>query len=81
MIISWNMTQIITELQKCYFATTDPRQDGFTSWRCKQDLYKVKFALDEMIEQCPHYHGEDEWVAKEVEIRDKKKVWRRLSEV
>jgi hypothetical protein len=73
-IIDWNVNQIISELQKCYWATTDPKMDGFTTWRCKQDLYRVQFALEDMLKNCPVYAPEQEWLEK----REKEKMWTAL---
>ena len=79
MIIDWNVDNIVSELQKCYFATTDPRMDGFATWPCKQDLYRVKFALDDMLKNCPTYHGETEWLEQQQLQRDQTQMWRTLS--
>jgi hypothetical protein len=77
MIKDWNADKIISDLQKIYFATTDPRMDGFVTWGCKQDLYRVKFALDEMLKKCPIYAPEAEFL----EQHDKEQVWKKLNEV
>jgi hypothetical protein len=70
----WNTDRIISDLQRIYFATTDPRMDGFTTWGCKQDLYRVKFALDEMLQQCPTYAPEAEFL----EEHQKQIMWKEL---
>ena len=36
--------------------------DGFTTWGCKQDLWEIKFALDDMLHRCPTYEPETEWL-------------------
>ena len=36
--------------------------DGYTTWPCKQDLYRVKFELDSMLKKCPTYAPEQEWL-------------------
>ena len=36
--------------------------DGFNGWGCKQKLYEIKFVLDDYLERCPTYVGEDEWL-------------------
>ena len=79
MIITWNTDQVISELEKCYWATTDPSQDGFTTWRCKQDLYRVQFALQDMLDKCPNYSCEQEWLDQQQLERDQKNMWRTLS--
>jgi hypothetical protein len=54
----------------------DPYETGFTQWPCKQTLYKVKFALDEMMENAPTFAGEEEWLAEQ----EKQQVWKKLNE-
>ena len=78
MIIDWNVNDIVSELQKCYYATTDPKMDGFTTWRCKQDLYRVQFALEDMLKKCPTYALEETWLAEQQLERDQKQMWRTL---
>ena len=62
MIKNWNKQSILNDLQKIYYATTDPHMDGFTTWGCKQDLWEIKFALDDMLHRCPSYEPETEWL-------------------
>lgn len=76
MIRNWNADKIIGEIQQIYFATTDPYMDGYVTWGCKQDLYRVKFALDEMLKKCPTYSVEQTWL----EEHDKKLVWNTLKD-
>lgn len=80
MIISWDMVKIISDLRKCHRAINDPYETGFVQWPCKQDLYKVKFELDEMLANSPTFADEDEWVKTQAEEREKKRVWRTLNE-
>jgi len=79
LIINWNVENIISEIQKCYWATTDPKMDGFTTWRCKQDLYRVQFALEDMLKKCPIYAPEQEWLAQQQLERDQQQVWQALN--
>ena len=79
MIIDWNVDRIVSELEKCYYATTDPRMDGFSTWRCKQDLYRVQFALEDMLNKCPAYAPEQEWLAEQQLERDQKQMWSTLT--
>ena len=80
MIIDWNVHSIISELEKCYWATTDPRMDGYTTWACKQDLYRVQFALERMIKNCPTYSPEDQWLEEQRLEREKEQIWRTLND-
>lgn len=49
-------------------------QDGYTGWGYKQDLYRIKWILDDAINRCPTYAGEQEWLREQ----EKKKVIRIL---
>jgi len=46
-----------------------------------QDLYRVKFALEEMLKKCPDYHGEQEWLEQQQLERDQKQMWKALNDV
>lgn len=62
MIRRWNVAEVETQLQQMYWACTDPKMDGFTTWPCKQDLYRVKFLVDELLTKCPTFSVEAEWL-------------------
>lgn len=51
-----------------------PRNDGFTQWAIKQDLYKIKWLLDAMLEESSTFVGEEEFLRD----HDKAIVWRAL---
>jgi len=68
---TWSANTIVGQLQQCYFAATDPHQDGFTQWHCKKDLLRVKLALDNMLEKCPTFVGEKEWLLEQ----EQEKMW------
>jgi len=53
------------------------RNDGFTQWEIKQDLHKLKFLLDQILESSPEFAGESEFLAEHA----KKKMWRQLNEL
>ena len=66
--------QIISQCQQMYFGATDPHVTGWVNWPCKQDLYRVKFAVDEMLSKTPKFTGEDEWLLEQ----EKEKMWKVL---
>jgi hypothetical protein len=76
MIKNWNLTEIENQLQRIYYACSDPRMDGFVTWGCKQDLYRVKFLVDELLKKCPNYSVEAKWL----EELEKQKVWKTLND-
>ena len=75
MIIDWNVDRVIDDCQKMYRGATDPYETGWNNWPCKQDLYRVKFAVDEMLSKTSKFTGEDEWLLEQ----EKEKMWKRLT--
>lgn len=72
--ITWDADQVIRTLRSCASQAASPYNDGFTAWRCKQDLLTVKYALDEMLESMPTFAGEDEFRRE----HEKQQMWKRL---
>lgn len=58
----WNVGDILNQLNSAYFTCTDRRQDGFTTWPIKQDLYRIKWHLEKIIASCPTYLDEHEFI-------------------
>ena len=52
----------------------DPNIDGFNGWGCKQKIYQVYFQAKEALDNAPHYHGEDEWLAEKQFDRAEKRL-------
>ena len=62
MIKDWNREKIEQEIWKIKFAATDPKMDGFTTWGCKQDLIRLKYYIEDALEDCSTYVGEQEFI-------------------
>lgn len=75
MIKDWNKTDICSAIQRITFAATDPRQDGYVSWGCKQDLYEILWFVEDELEKCSTYIDEDEYVKR----REQNKLLKVLS--
>jgi hypothetical protein len=58
----WNVDQVIGACQRMYHGANDPSLTGWVNWPCKQDLYRIKFAVDEMLEKTGNFYGEEEWL-------------------
>ena len=74
MIRDWNVDQIIAECRKMYAGANDPYMTGWNNWPAKQDLYRVKFAVDEMLKNTGKFLDEDEWL----EDQEKQRMWKAL---
>jgi len=62
MIKRWDVNKIKTDLWQIRVACTDPYMDGFTTWACKQDLIVLKYFIDELLDECPEYSIEQEFI-------------------
>jgi hypothetical protein len=49
--------------------------DGWNQWAIKQDLYKLKWLLDEIMADSPTFADEEEFLKK----HEQTKMWRTLS--
>ena len=74
MIKTWNADQVISECQQMYHGANDPYMTGFVNWPCKQDLYRVKFAVDDMLSKTPKFTGEAEWLLEQ----EQQQMWKVL---
>jgi len=74
MIKNWDADWVIGECQKMYYGAIDPYVTGWNNWPCKQDLYRVKFAVDEMLSKTPKFTGEAEWLLEQ----EQHKMWKVL---
>ena len=60
--MNYSLEQALLECEKMYYRATDMRATGWETWPCKQDLYRVKFLVDELLEKCPTYSVEADWL-------------------
>ncbi len=57
---SWDEGDIARQLRTMARECSAPQNDGFTAYYIKQDLLQIKFLLDDLIESCPKFAGEEE---------------------
>ena len=60
--MDWDVNRVINECRRMHRFANDPYVTGFVNWPCKQDLYRVKFAVDEMLRNTSTFAGEEEWL-------------------
>ena len=72
---SWDVGNIVQQINAATYECTSPYNDGFTGFYTKQDLYRIKWILDDALKRCPEFAGEQEWLREQ----EKKKVVRILS--
>lgn len=67
-------SEIKFQLIRAHGEICSPYNDGYISWNTKQELYQIKFLIDEMLRQQPTFSGEEEWL----EEQHKKHMWSEL---
>jgi hypothetical protein len=73
-IKNWDVADIARQVNSASGSCRNPYTDGFTGWSIKQDLYQIKWIVDEAIHRCPDFAPEDEWLKEQ----EQKKIIRIL---
>ena len=60
--VSWSVSRIKGDLQSMTYECRHPRNDGYMQFGIKKDLMEIKFLLEDLIETCPTFVGEEEWL-------------------
>jgi hypothetical protein len=71
---SWDISVVAQNINAAAYECTSPYNDGYTGFYTKQDLYRIKWLVDDALARCPKFVGEDEWLREQ----EKKKVIRIL---
>jgi len=74
---SWDVDKMISQLHSMVREMKSPYNDGFTSWGVKQDLYLVKFLVDEAMKDSPNFGDLETDFLKE---QEKKRIIKILKE-
>jgi hypothetical protein len=60
---SYSVIETFQQVRAAVTECSDPRNDGFIAWGVKQDLYQLKWFLDDMMRMCPDFGTtEAEWL-------------------
>ena len=55
-------TEVEEELQWIINLMNDDRMDGFNKFGSKKELYKIKWAVEDALNDAPTFTGEEDWV-------------------
>ena len=59
---SYNTTVATTEINAAAHDACNRMNDGFIAWGAKQDLYRLKWILEDALRRCPTFAPEAEWL-------------------
>ena len=74
MIIDWNVEEIKQEINKIARAENDVYETGFNTVKCKEDLYRILWHVEDLLANCSTYTGEEKFVYE----REKQKTFKAL---
>jgi len=60
--MSWSVSRIKGDLQMMTHECRYYGNDGYTQFAIKKDLMEIKFLVDDLLETCPTFSGEEEWL-------------------
>jgi len=61
---SWDVPDIARQINTLAHEANSPYNDGFIGWGCKQDLYRIKWIVEDAIKRCSVFAGEEEFLKK-----------------
>jgi hypothetical protein len=65
----YDFNAIVHGIYSMRYECTNPRNDGFITWGTKQDLYRLKWLIDDSLAQCSTYAPEAEWLKEQEQQR------------
>lgn len=72
-----DLTEAYQQINRASMEMNSSFNDGFTSWRVKQDLYQLLFHLQNVMEKSPNFGNmEKEWLTS----LHKNKMWQILNQ-
>ena len=64
-----NVDEISQIIRHMKYEMNDLRIDSWTTWGIKQDLYQLKWLIDEALESAATYTNEDKWLKEQEQQR------------
>jgi len=74
---SWDVNKILHDLRSCSYQINDTRNDGFTAWTFKKELYDVLFLAEDLLEKSPKFGNYEDKLLKE---REQNKLLNKLKQ-
>ncbi len=56
-----NMADAIAEVRRCASEARSPYNDGWVAMSCKKELVDLKWLIEDLLEDCPTFIGEEIW--------------------
>ena len=67
---SYNIAAAAKEINAAASDSCDFRSDGYIAWGAKQDLYRLKWLLEDAIRRCPDFSSiEHDWLKQQEQAK------------
>jgi len=73
---SWDVGTVAQHIHAVVRECSSTYNDGFVAFYAKQDLYQMKWLIEDSLRQCPKFAGEEEWLKEQ----EQKKIIRILKD-
>lgn len=72
---SYDVAKAAREVNAAAYDACDMKLDGYIQWGAKQDLYRLKWIVEDALKRCPTFSPEQEWLREQ----EQKKIIKILS--
>lgn len=62
MLKAWTVEQVYELCRRIRDATRDLNRNDAWHFECKKDLYRIKWAAEQALEQCEYFDKEEEFI-------------------
>lgn len=69
LILKYSVENITQQVNAAAWQANDPYMDGFVGWGIKQDLYRIKWCVEDALRRCPEYTPEAEWLKEQEKLK------------
>lgn len=59
---NWDVSTVAQQINTMVYEANSGYNDGFVGWGIKQDLYRIKWLVDDALKRCSTYAPEEEWL-------------------
>jgi hypothetical protein len=66
---NWDVADVARQINTIVYETRSGYNDGFIGWGCKQDLYRIKWLVEDALKRCSTYAPEEEWLREQEKTR------------
>jgi hypothetical protein len=59
---NWDVATVAQQINTMAYECSSPYNDGYVAWGVKQDLYRIKWLVEDALKRCGTFSPEEEWL-------------------